>query len=90
MYILNVSACVNSSNISSTESDANTRIGKAVVMSVLLYGCTTWTLTKHLGNKLDGTCTRMMGAVLNKSWKQHPTRKHLYGHLLPPSHKPSE
>jgi len=72
------------SNISSTESDVNTRIAKAwsatnklsviwrsnlpdklkrqffqaVVVSVLLYGCTTWTLTKRLENKLHGSCTR--------------------------------
>ena len=28
----------------------------------------------------------MLRAVLNKSWKQHPTRKQLYGNL-PPSRK---
>ena len=54
---------------------------QAVVVSVLLYGCTTWTLTKRLENKLDGSCTRILRAVLNKTWKQHPTRKQLYGHL---------
>ena len=25
----------------------------------------------------------MLGAVLNKSWRQHPTRHQLYGHLTP-------
>ena len=29
---------------------------------------TTWTLTKRLERKLDGNYTRMMRAVLNKSW----------------------
>ena len=52
-------------------------------VSVLMYGCTTWTLTKCLENKLDGNYTRMLHAVLNKSWKQHPTNKQLYGHLPP-------
>ena len=56
---------------------------QAVVVSVLLYGCTTWTLTKRLEKKLDGTYTRMLRAVLNKSWKQHPTKQQLYGHLPP-------
>ena len=56
---------------------------QAVVMSILLYGCTTWTLTKRLGKKLDGNYTRMLRAILNKSWRQHPTRHHLYGHLPP-------
>ena len=44
------------------------------VVSILLYGCTTWTLTKLLENKLDGNYTRMLRAILNKSWQQHPTR----------------
>ena len=26
---------------------------------------------------------RMLWAILNKSWRQHPTRHQLYGHLLP-------
>ena len=47
---------------------------QAAVMSILLYGCTTWTLTKRLGKKLDGNYTRMLRAILNKSWRQHPTR----------------
>ena len=52
---------------------------QAAVVSILLYGCTTWTLTKRLEKKLDGNYTRM----LNKSWRQHPTRHQLYGHLPP-------
>ena len=57
---------------------------QAAVVSILLYGCTTWTLTKRLERKLDGNYTRMLRAVLNKSWRQHPTRHQLYGHLPPP------
>ena len=49
----------------------------------LLYGCTTWTLTKRLEKKLDGNYTRMLRAILNQSWRQHPTRHQLYGHLPP-------
>ena len=56
---------------------------QAAVVSILLYGCTTWTLTKRLERKLDGNYTRMLGAVLNKSWRQHSTRHQLYGHLPP-------
>ena len=44
---------------------------QAAVVSILLYGCTTWTLTKRL-EKLDGNYTRMLRAILNKSWQQHP------------------
>ena len=56
---------------------------QAAVASILLYGCTTWTLTKWQEKKLDGNYTRMLRAVLNKSWRQHPTRHQLYGHLPP-------
>ena len=31
----------------------------------------------------DGNYTRMLRAILNKSWRQHPTRHQLYGHLPP-------
>ena len=55
---------------------------QAVVVSILLYGCTTWTLTKRL-KKLDGNYTRMLRAILNKSWQQHSTRHQLYSHLPP-------
>ena len=56
---------------------------QAAVTSILLYGCTTWTLTKRLEKKLDGNYTRMLRAILNNSWRQHPTRHQLYGHLPP-------
>ena len=63
---------------------------QAAVVSILLYGCTTWTLTKRLKKKkLDGNYTRMLRAILNKSWWQHPTRHQLYGYL-PPSRKLSK
>ena len=32
---------------------------QAAVVSILLYGCTTWTLKKRLEKKLDGNYTRM-------------------------------
>ena len=56
---------------------------QAAVVWILLYRCTTWTLTKRLEKKLDGNYTRMLRAILNKSWQQHPTRHQLYGHLPP-------
>ena len=56
---------------------------QAAVESILLYGCTTWTLTKRLKKKLDCNYTRMLRAILNKSWRQHPTGHQLYGHLPP-------
>ena len=56
---------------------------QAAVVSMLLYGCTTWTLTKRLEKKLDGNYTRTLRAIWNKSWRQHPTRHQLYGYLPP-------
>ena len=54
---------------------------QAAVVSILLYGCTTWTLNKRLKKKLDGNYTRMLRAILKKSWQQHPTKHQLYRHL---------
>ena len=45
--------------------------------------CITWTLAKYKEKKLDGNCTRMLRATLNKSWKQHLTKQQLCGHLPP-------
>ena len=56
---------------------------QAAVVSILLFGCTTWTLTKRMEKKLDGNYPRMLQAVLNKSWRQHPTKQQRYGHLPP-------
>ena len=54
---------------------------QTVVMSVMLYRCTTWTLTKQMEKKIANNYTRMLQAILNKSWRQHPTKQQLYDHL---------
>ena len=54
---------------------------QAAVTSILLYGCSAWTLTKRMEKKLDGNYTRMLRAILNKSWRQNPTKQQLYGYL---------
>ena len=56
---------------------------QAAVVSILLYGCTTWTLTKRMEKRLDSNYKRMLRAVLNKFRRQHPTKQQLYGHLPP-------
>ena len=56
---------------------------QTAIMLILLYGCTTWTLIKCMEKKLDGNYTRMLQAILNKSWRQHHTKQQLYGHLPP-------
>ncbi|XP_071944095.1 uncharacterized protein [Antedon mediterranea] len=53
---------------------------KTTVETVLLYGSSTWTLTKKLENTLNGTeNTRMLRAVLNVSWQEHLSNAQLYG-----------
>ena len=56
---------------------------QAAVVSILLYRCTTWTLTKGMEKKLDFNYTRMLRPILNKFWRQHPTRQQLYDHIPP-------
>ena len=56
---------------------------QAVVMVVVLYSYTTWNLAECQKKKLDGNNSRMPHAVLNKSWKQHPTKQQLYSYLPP-------
>ena len=52
-------------------------------MSVILNGCTTGILKKLLKKKLDGYCIIMQRTVLNKLWKQHPTKQQQSCHLPP-------
>ena len=45
---------------------------QVAVVSILLYGCTTWTPTKRVKKKLDGNYTKMLRTILNKSWRHLP------------------
>ena len=47
------------------------------------YNQITKTLTKWMEKKLEGNNTRMLRVILNKSWRQHPTKQQLYGRLPP-------
>ena len=44
-------------------------------------GAETWTLTKKMNDRLDGTYTKMLRGVLGVSWRDHMTNKELYGSL---------
>ena len=55
----------------------------ALAISIRLFGCTTWMLTKRIEKRLDKVDTRMLCAKLNKSWEQCATKQKLYGHLHP-------
>ena len=56
---------------------------QAAVVSILINGCAIWTLTKRPEKRRDGNYTRMLRAILNKFWRQHPTKHQLYGHQPP-------
>ena len=49
----------------------------AVVSILLLYGCTTWTLTKRMEKKLGGNYTRMLRAILNSPQSTNCTATYL-------------
>ena len=51
------------------------------VTSVLLYGSSTWTLTKELEKRLNGCYTKMLRVVKNVTWQQHLDNNTLYGDL---------
>ena len=40
-------------------------------------------IAKRLEKKEDSNYTRMLRGILNKSWRQQPTRHQMYGHLPP-------
>ena len=54
------------------------RLFKATVESTLLYGSDSWSLTKSLEKKLNGTYARMVRKVQNISWKDKVTNNFLY------------
>ena len=49
---------------------------QAAVVSILLYGCTTWTLTKRMEKKLDGNYTRVLEATPHKAAAVWPPTTH--------------
>ena len=76
------------SSVSSTETDIDTLLAKAwtAINSLLVRWKSDLTdkmKRKRMEKKLDGNYTRMLRAILNKSWRQHPTKQLLYGHLPP-------
>ena len=53
---------------------------QAAVVSILLYGCTTWMLIKRLEKKAR---RQLYKNVASNIEQQHPTRRQLYGYLPP-------
>ncbi len=57
------------------------RIFRATIEPILLYGSETWTLSKQMEKRLDGTYTRLLMRAQNLSWKRHPSISQIYGNL---------
>ena len=47
---------------------------QSIAVSVLLYGSTLRPLTKRMEKMQNGNYPRILRAILNKSWTQHPTK----------------
>ena len=54
---------------------------QTAVVSILQYGCTTWTLTKRTEKTLK--LRKNATSYIKKSWKQDFTKQQLYGHPPP-------
>ena len=54
---------------------------RATTETILLYGSSTWTLTKQEEKALDGTYTRMLRKALNINWSERTSNHTLYGSL---------
>ena len=70
---------------SSLDRNFKLKIFKTAIELILLYGSETWTLSKKLEKRLDGTYTRLLMRVQNISWKSHPTKTYIYNTLPPVS-----
>jgi hypothetical protein len=57
------------------------KLFRATVEPILLYGSETWTLSRKLEKRLDGTYTRLLMRAQNISWKLHPSLATIYGNL---------
>ena len=77
------SACNDMHKIWSSQLSNNLKIKifRATVEPILLYGSETWTLSRKLEKRLDGTYTRLLRRAQSLSWKSHPTISQIYGEL---------
>ena len=66
------------------------KIFHVVVVSVLLYGCTTWTLTKRLEKKLVGELHKDAAGCFEQILEAAPLQNSIYMATCLPFHKPSK
>ena len=75
------SACNDMHRIWSSQlsEDLKLKIFRVTIEPILMYGSETWTMTKKMEKRLDGTYTRLLMRAKNLSWRTHPTKKQIYG-----------
>ena len=68
-------------------SGSNEQLQPQLEYTQLNPDCHSWWISKIQSDTLEERYaikyTRMLRAILNKSWKQRPTKQYLYGHLPP-------
>ena len=79
------SACNNLDKIWRSNINTNIKVDvfKTTVEPILLYGAETWTLNSNQQKRLDGTYTNLLRRIKNINWRQHPTKKQIYGNIPP-------
>jgi len=77
------SACNDMHKIWSSQLSNNikVKIFRATIEPILLYGSETWTLSRKLEKRLDGTYTRLLMRAQSLSWKCHPSISQIYDKL---------
>ena len=53
----------------------------AVIESIFLYGCESWTVTPKIECMLNGTYTKMLRKAINMKWWERRTNAEVYGEL---------
>ena len=66
---------------SSLKREMKIKLFQLLVLSILLYGAETWTLTQTLQKKLDGVFTRMLRKALGLTWRDMVPNTELYRNI---------
>ena len=58
-----------------------------ILFTIIHLFAHSWMFSRHciraFFRTCDGNYSRILRVILNKFWRQHPTKQQLYGHLLP-------
>jgi hypothetical protein len=63
------------------DEDLKRQFFNSTVVSILLYGCETWSLTNTLEQRINGSYTKLLRYAMGVSWIDHVTNATLYGNF---------